>query len=292
VIINTDLKEINIVYTKDDEQATSKHDYDLIKVIVKYNKIIDNYLDEGLIKRKLYSEKTLEKNCHHMHNYYINESNDDVEKSLAINFALNKQQIVPPSSRGFQSIGKFNGLSKAEATYSLDLQVIDLHWLFISRQHTNTLRSTKVDSLAFLKENNFRLDDAYAFAQKPWSLKKKAEALLMNNLEEIQSHRIMSTKVANKKRTFTRERATYEKKLLDYCDKPKTKLNYQDIPNYLLVLEALRLASGNDRLAAEVYALLTNQGKLDRDQVSKHAKTINNRKTVLNKVGLKIPKAD
>ncbi len=288
MIINTDAKEITVTYTDDDEKATSKHDHDLIKVISKYNKVIDNYLLNGLIKKELHSTKFLEKHCSLMLNYYVNEDYDLAMKALAFNFALNKQQIIPPSMRGFQSIGKYKGLNKAEATYSLDLQVIDLHWLFLYREQINQLRATTIKNMTIYEKNHFKIDYAYEFALTPWSLKQKAEALLMDELEEIMLFRIMGTKTKNKKQTFNKERAKYQRQLLDYHMLPSTKISYDDIAEYLLYFEALRLASGNNRMAAQVFRYLTHNGFATKLEIDKTTRTISHRKALLKKIGLRI----
>jgi hypothetical protein len=223
-----------------------------------------------------------------MQKYYLNNEEDLVMNSLAFNFALNTQQILPPSMRGLEKINKYKDLNKAEASYSLDLQVIDLHWLFTARQKTNQQRAEKIKNLEFVKDKQFYIDDAYSFAQNPWSLNKKAEALLMDELEEVLSHRIMGTKIANRKRQFFREKANHERLLLNYCTQPQSRLKQEKISNYLTFLEALKIAGGNDRTAAEVHSYLTRQGKLDKEQISSYSKTINNRKSVLKGAGLKI----
>tara|TARA_R110001599_G_C12276626_1_gene662541 strand:+ start:2068 stop:2928 length:861 start_codon:yes stop_codon:yes gene_type:complete len=285
MILSKEKEEINVVFTQLSKNIEEKYDYDLKEVIRKYNNLTETCLNNSTISTQLYSSINLEKYCSYMQDYYLKNENDLVIGSLAMNFAMNAQQIIPPSMRGFERIKKHKGLSKAEATYSLDLQVIDLHWLFAYRQKTNQLRAKKINDLVFVQDGKFQLDAAYSFAQKPWSHKKKAEALLMDELEETLSYRIMSTKISNRKNDFYKEKASYVRCLYDYCNKPKSRLNTEDIPKYLTFLEALKLAGGNDRTAAEVHSYLSRQGKLDEEQISSYSKMINNRKLVLKRVG-------
>jgi len=243
----------------------------------------------------LLKEKRLELLCSPKHwqetsNRILSDySNNDRKRQnlfLSSNFVLNELQALPPFTRKLARLKNGKCHSASEGLYSIDLQVIDIHWLFHYRKNNGSLEDLSTNDVKLFTNQNLTLSEAYQFAQLNWRKTKKVEFLRLSDFEQIICNTFHDKSISDRKAYLYKTTAKYEQTMKNHCDTAKSRLKREDLPSHMNHISALKLAKGDIRQSTILYHYIN--GVIiprDKDKMKKLTRVMGRRKKALETVG-------
>jgi hypothetical protein len=217
---------------------------------------------------------------------YSNNNRNRQNLFLSSNFALNELQTSPPFTRKLARLKNGKCRSAAEALYSIDLQVIDIHWLFHYRKNNGSLVDLSTNDVKLFTNQNLTLSEVYQFAQLNWRKTKKIEFLRLSDFEQIICNTLSDKSISDRKAYLYKTTAKYEQTMKNHCDTAKSRLKSEDLPKYMNYIKALKLAKGDIPQATTLHSYIdgTTISK-DKDTIKNLTRAMGKRKKKLEAIG-------
>ncbi|TCK06128.1 hypothetical protein [Marinobacterium mangrovicola] len=177
---------------------------------------------------------------------------------LALNFAANQRRglapvyrerlraSIRPSGNGPKQPNKL-----IDIIYSLDRQLIDLHWLYCREVDSGNPTSPKVDGEHIWLEGEFNPAAAERFVQQEWGAPHKVKTLQIIEADQLELGVLRSKKVRDRHYEILKRRDSDLLAIKDYCinNRQLSKADQEPMYNDLL---ALRLSRQDVSLAAQL----------------------------------------
>lgn len=210
-------------------------------------------------------------------------------KFLALNFVANERGLIAPVFR--PQIRDLSGLKRpgeknvfADLMYSLDRQLIDLHWTYyrskIATPDSECWIEAPKDEIC-LWSDELDPSKAIEFIRLTWKSATKANALALSEGEQVLLASIRSPAISDRHYQVSKLTKKSEGELKGYIAKSR-QLKLTDLPNLSANLKALRLAQRDVNLATDIRALMDGKlyegTELDsaRRRIRRHKNTFQN----------------
>lgn len=188
---------------------------------------------------------------------------------LALNFAANHRCLLAPAFRErLRPAIRPSGQGKAQlpelidVIYSLDRQLIDLHWLFCRENERGNLNSPKIDDYQVWVDGVLKPESAEDFVQLNWKASKKAEKLHIIEDDQLELGILRSKQVSDRSFDLQRSHDADFITIKEYCIKSR-QLSLSDIEPMYKDLVALRLTQQDVPRASRLRRLI---GDIEKDE--------------------------
>lgn len=203
---------------------------------------------------------------------------------LALNFAANQRNLLAPAFRERlrpairPSWEEQKQLPKLiDAIYSLDRQMIDLHWLYCREVERGCNTSPKVDDTHIWLDGEFIPQAAEHFVQRNWRSGSKAEALHIVEEDQLELGVLRSKQVSSRHYAATRARNSDLLAIKDYCLKSR-QLGITDMDSAYNDLLSLRLAKQDIKLAAKLRRAMLDYASVSEPNMDSLQRQLRRRK--------------
>lgn len=184
---------------------------------------------------------------------------------LALNFAANKHGILAPAFRGRliegvrrKDQGQKSLPSYIQAMYSLDRQLIDVHWFYCRVVEKGFQDSMEINGEYLWEDGTINSAAVEKFVQNKWQAKKKVEALQITPSEQLELSTIRTAEISDRHYDVLRNKDTDMIKIKEFCTK-STQLDITQAADLYEDLRALRLAGKNVTLATRLRQLVETE---------------------------------
>lgn len=167
---------------------------------------------------------------------------------LGLNFAANcrgiyapvfREQLRPairPTKKGPKPLPKI-----IDAIYSLDRQLIDLHWFYCREIERGISSSPKIAGEYIWENREINPDAAEGFIQTTWQAGKKTSALHITEQDQLGLGVLRSKKISDLHYDVLKKQDSDITRIKGYCTN-STQLTVEDAQSFYDDLKALRLA--------------------------------------------------
>jgi hypothetical protein len=255
---------------------------EVLLATIKLEQIPDEKLISCLKRDNIYKRLTDEDD-----HYEFEQSKARIH-SLALHFAINERSLIAPYFREDQRkpINSYKGKLKkrVDVIYSLDRQLIDIHW-WCCRAKKIDLQNVSLGDMAIMTNGLINPDGLIQAVNTNWTSEKKAEALLIHEQEQLLMRSIRSKRVRDiHSKAFTSANKAITQ-LRAYCAQSSQR-KITDADKLYQDLLALRFSEQDNKLAVQIKMLMNGDKIPQKKLASAQTKMGRSRKLFRDKLGL------
>lgn len=186
-------------------------------------------------------------------------------KILGLHIEANRQGLVAPYFRpqlveSLRQSGKGDhALSPAQSQLSNDMQFVDLHWVLCQRQRLRPGCVLKVGHLVLCNANGINLPALVEFVQSNATFIKRIRQLKLTEQEQWQLTKLQTQAIKKRKDRIRLDRSAVHANIADHAALPKSRMLPDAVPQVVVQWEALCIARGSAKDAANLGQLITGK---------------------------------
>jgi hypothetical protein len=215
-------------------------------------KASDNQLLEKLWQNRRYKEVSDDDD------HFAFEASPQRIAYLALHFALNSRNLTAPFFRPIQRDWPYTPtdkqLKRIDVIYSLDLQLIDVHW-WTCRASLYDINSFIIDKTEVLSQKQIQPEGLEKAAYLNWSAAKKVDALSIPEQEQVLMNKLRTKNIYDRQRNVIEAEGNDRTKILTKCYESSQRRT-SDAEELYNDLCALKLAGGSPKHAVEIKQLM------------------------------------